>query len=91
MKDSIINIAHLEYKKKLRQDAGGGILSTSMANYRSIISRCNNVWWTILDEVLNDHVVNVRDDVVGFQHTLHAMHNLALMKVKSLHRLLHHQ
>lgn len=37
MKDSIINIAHLEYKKKLRQDAGGGILSTSMASYRSII------------------------------------------------------
>jgi hypothetical protein len=57
----------------------------------ALFSRCSNVWWTILDEVLNDHVVNVRDDVVGFQHTLHAMHNLALMKVKSLHRLLHHQ
>jgi hypothetical protein len=66
MKDRII--AHLEYKKNYDKMPEVALSQRQWPVIKALFSRCSNLWWTILDEVLNDYVVNVRDDVVGFQH-----------------------
>lgn len=68
MKDRII--VHLEYKKNYDKMREVELSQHQWPVIKALFSRCSNVWWTILDEVLNDYPTNVRDDVVGFQkHT----------------------
>lgn len=61
-------VINLGYKKNInKMHAGGDIVLASRSVVKVINSRCDSVWPAYPDEVLDDYVVDVRDNIVDPQ------------------------